>query len=203
MRNPCRPLPALTLALTLVVPLTLGGPALAGVFKCKGPDGTTIFQDSECGPGSQSLQTPKANTGPAVDLTQPFEKRFKTPEEKDRLSAALKIAGLEMGMRKGIEFCRTHAAAHVAGIEQVYSAWRQQHAVAINTADQLIEKYTTLRERVDGFSEVGALMEQSLQLRAGNDAARNTDNCKSAPVKLRSFLTNRHTDIYSAVGSAR
>ena len=199
MRSPCRPLPALVLAL----PLMVAGPALAGVFKCKGPDGTTIFQDSECGPASQSLQAPKAGTGPAVDLTQPFDKRFKTSEEKDRLMAALKIAGLDLGMSKGIEFCRTHAVAHVAGIEQVYNEWRQQHAVAIGTADRLIEKYTTTRERADSFSETGALLEQSLQLRAGNEAARNTDNCKSAPVKLRSFLTNRHTDIYSAVGSAR
>ena len=117
--------------------------------------------------------------------------------------AALKIAGIEVGMRKGIEFCRTHAAPHVAGIEQVYSEWRQQHAVAIDAADRLIERYTTMRERSDGFSEVGALLEQSLQLRAGNDAARNMDNCKSAPVKLRSFLANRHTDIYSVVGKAR
>ena len=59
MRSPCRPLPALVLAL----PLMVAGPALAGVFKCKGPDGTTIFQDSECGPASQSLQAPKAGTG--------------------------------------------------------------------------------------------------------------------------------------------
>jgi hypothetical protein len=199
MRSPCRPLPALVLAL----PLMVAGPALAGVFKCKGPDGTTIFQDSECGPGSQSLKAPNAGSRPAVDLTQPMDKRFKTPEEKERLQAALKISGLDQGMRKGIEFCRTRAAAHVAGIEQVYNEWRQQHAVAIGTADRLIEKYTTTRERADSFSETGALLEQSLQFRAGNEAARNTDNCKSAPVKLRSFLTNRHTDIYSAVGSAR
>ena len=199
MRSPCRPLPVLVLAL----PLMVAGPALAGVFKCKGPDGTTIFQDSECGPGSQSLKAPNAGSRPAVDLTQPMDKRFKTPEEKERLQAALKISGLDQGMRKGIEFCRTHAAAHVAGIEQVYNEWRQQHAVAIGTADRLIEKYATTRERADSFSETGALLEQSLQLRAGNEAARNTDNCKSAPVKLRSFLTNRHTDIYSAVGSDR
>lgn len=199
MRTLLRPAPALILAL----PLMLAGPALAGVFKCKGPGGAPVFQDSECGPGSQPLQAPKAGSGPAVDLTQPLEKRFKTPEEKDRLTAALKIAGLDLGMRKGIEFCKTHAAAHVAGIEQVYSGWRQQHVVAIGTADRLIEKYTTARERADGFSDIIALLEQSLQLRAGNDAARNTDNCKSAPVKLRSFLDNRHTDIYSAVGGAR
>lgn len=199
MRSPCRPLPVLVLAL----PLMVAGPALAGVFKCKGPDGTTIFQDSECGPGSQSLKAPNAGSRPAVDLTQPMDKRFKTPEEKERLQAALKISGLDQGMRKGIEFCRTHAAAHVAGIEQVYNEWRQQHAVAIGTADRLIEKYTTTRERADSFSETGALLEQSLQFRAGNEATRNTDNCKSAPVKLRSFLTNRHTDIYSAVGSDR
>lgn len=189
--------------LIIALSCVLGGTASADVYKCKGPDGATIFQDSECGPGSQSLQVPKASTGPAVDLTQPFEKRFKTPEEKDRLMAALKIAGLEVGMRKGIEFCKTHAAAEVNGIEQVYAEWRQQHAVAINAADRLIERYTTMRERSDGFNEVGALLDQSLQLRAGNDPARNADNCKSAPVKLRSFLANRHTDIYSVVGKAR
>ena len=199
MRSPFCPVPALVLA----IPLMLGGPALAAVFKCKAPDGATIFQDSECGPGSQPLQAPKAGNSPPVDLTQPLDKRFKTPEERDRLMAALKIAGLDLGMRKGIEFCKTHAAAHVAGIEQVYSEWRQQHAAAINTADRLIEKYTTTRERADGVSDIVALLEQSLQTRAGNDPARNTDNCKSAPVKLRSFLDNRHTDIYSAVGSGR
>lgn len=199
MRSRFRPVPVLILA----IPLMIAGPALAGVFKCKAPDGSTIFQDSECGPASQSPQAPKAGTGPVVDLTQPLEKRFKTSEEKGRLMAALKIAGLELGMRKGIEFCRTHAAEHVAGIEQIYSEWRQQHAVAIGTSERLIEKYTTTRERADGVSDVVALLEQSLQLRANNEAARNTDNCKSAPVKLRSFLSNRHTDIYSAVGSAR
>lgn len=199
MRSLFRPVPALVLALQLV----LGGPAIAGVFKCKGPDGTTVFQDSECGPGSQPLQAPKAGNSAPVDLTLPLDKRFKTPEEKDRLMAALKIAGLDLGMRKGIEFCKTHAATHVPGIEQVYSEWRQQHAVVIGTADRLIEKYTTTRERTDGVSDIVALLEQSLQTRAGNDAARNTDNCKSAPVKLRSFLNNRHTDIYSAVGSGR
>lgn len=199
MRSSFHPVPVLVLALQLV----LGGPAIAGVFKCKGPDGTTVFQDSECGPGSQPLQAPKAGNSAPVDLTQPLDKRFKTPEEKDRLMAALKIAGLDLGMRKGIEFCKTHAATHVAGIEQVYSEWRQQHAVVIGTADRLIEKYTTTRERTDGVSDIVALLEQSLQTRAGNDAARNTDNCKSAPVKLRSFLNNRHTDIYSAVGSGR
>lgn len=199
MRSPCRPLPALVLAL----PLMIAGPALAGVFKCKTPDGATIFQDSECGPASQSLKAPSAGNGPAVDLTQPLEKRFKTSEEKGRLMAALKIAGLELGMLKGIEFCRTHAAAHVAGIEQIHSEWRQQHAVAIGASERLIEKYTTTRERAEGVSDIVALLEQSLQLRASNEAARNMDNCKSAPVKLRSFLSNRHTDIYSAVGSAR
>jgi hypothetical protein len=199
MRSLFRPVPALVLALQLV----LGGPAIAGVFKCKGPDGTTVFQDSECGPGSQPLQAPKAGNSAPVDLTLPLDKRFKTPEEKDRLMAALKIAGLDLGMRKGIEFCKIHAATHVAGIEQVYSEWRQQHAVVIGTADRLIEKYTTTRERTDGVSDIVALLEHSLQTRAGNDAARNTDNCKSAPVKLRSFLNNRHTDIYSAVGSGR
>lgn len=199
MRSSFHPVPVLV----LVVQLLFGGPAIAGVFKCKGPDGTTVFQDSECGPGSQPLHAPKAGNSAPVDLTQPLDKRFKTPEEKDRLMAALKIAGLDLGMRKGIEFCKTHAATHVAGIEQVYSEWRQQHAVVIGTADRLIEKYTTTRERTDGVSDIVALLEQSLQTRAGNDAARNTDNCKSAPVKLRSFLNNRHTDIYSAVGSGR
>ncbi|MDQ7745385.1 hypothetical protein [Hydrogenophaga pseudoflava] len=199
MRSPCRLVPALIVAL----PLALTGPAFAGVFKCKGPEGTTIFQDSECGPASQSLQTPKGGSGPAVDLTQPMDKRFKTPEEKERLQAALKISGLDQGMRRGIEFCRTHAAAHVAGIEQVYNGWRQQHAVAISTSESLIEKYTTARERADSVGDIVGLLEQSLQLRAGNETARNTDNCKSAPVKLQSFLTNRHTDIYSTVGGSR
>ena len=200
----CRPAHVVqSLLVVLALSSTLGATASAGVFKCKGPNGALIFQDSECGPGSQSLQSPKSGTGPAVDLTQPFDKRFKTAEERDRLMAALKIAGLEVGMRKGIEFCRTHAAGHVAGIEQIYGEWRNQHTAAIDTSDRLIETYTTLRERTDGFNEIGALLDQSLQLRAGNDAARNTDNCKSAPVKLRSFLANRHTEIYSVVGKAR
>ena len=192
-----RPLAALALAAMLC------GTAQAGVYKCKGPTGATVFQDSECGPGSQSLAAPKADTGPAVDLTQPFEKRFKTPEDKDRVMAAMKIAGMELAMRKSIDFCKVRAAAHVADIEQVYSDWRKDHALAITASDQLIEKYTSMKERSDAFTEVGGMIDQSLNLRAGNDAARNIDNCKNAPAKLKSFLANRHTDAYSAVGKPR
>jgi hypothetical protein len=76
-------------------------------------------------------------------------------------------------------------------------------AMAITASDQLIEKYTSTRERVDGFTEVGNMLDQSLNLRSGNDATRNADNCKSAPAKLRSFLANRHTGAYSAVGKPR
>ncbi|MGM9428268.1 DUF4124 domain-containing protein [Hydrogenophaga sp. MI9] len=191
-----RPLAALALAVMLC------GSAHAGVFKCKGPTGATVFQDSECGPGSQSLVAPKTDA-PAVDLTQPLEKRFKTPEEKSRVMAAMKIAGMELAMRKSIDFCKTRAAEHVAGIEQVYDEWRKDHIMAITASDQLIEKYTSMKERSDAFTEVGNMLDQSLNLRAGNDVARNVDNCKSAPAKLKSFLANRHTDAYSAVGKPR
>ena len=199
MRSPFCPVPALVLA----IPLMLGGPALAAVFKCKAPDGATIFQDSECAPGSQSLQPAKSSAGPAVDLTQPFEKRFKTPEEKDRVMAALKIAGLEIGLRKTIEVCKVHGAAFASGGQQVYDDWRNQHASAIATSEKLIERYTTIRERSDGFTEIGGLLDQAVQLRAANDPGRSQENCKSAPVKIRSFLTHRNTEIYSVVNKAR
>ena len=192
-----RPLTALALAVLVC------GSAQGGVYKCKSPTGATVFQDSECGPGSQALAAPKAETGPAVDLTQPFEKRFKSPEEKDRVMAAMKIAGMELAMRKSIDFCKVRAAAQVADIEQVYSEWRKDHALAITASDQLIEKYTSMKERSDAFTEVGGMIDQSLNLRAGNDAARNVENCKNAPAKLKSFLANRHTDAYSAVGKPR
>lgn len=198
-RNPSVSLRLALLALALLV----SGTVQAGVYKCKGPNGTTVFQDSECGPGTQALAAPKVDTGPAVDLTQPFEKRFKTPEERDRVMAALKIAGMELAMRRSIEFCKTRAASHVAGIEQVYEQWRKDRAVAITASDQLIERYTSIKERSDGFSEVGNMLDQSLNLRAGNDPARNVDNCKSAPAKLKSFLANRHTEAYARVGKPR
>lgn len=189
------------LALALVVAAC--GTAQAGVYKCKGPAGDTVFQDSECAPGSQPLAAPKTDSGPTVDLTQPFEKRFKTPEEKARVMAALKIAGIELAMRKSIDFCKTRAAAQATGIEQIYDEWRKEHAMAVIASDQLIEKYTSARERVDGFSEVGDLLDQSLNLRTGSDPARQAEQCKNAPVKLKSFLANRHTDAYAAVGKPR
>lgn len=188
---------------TLAVVLLAAGAAQAGVYKCKGPNGATVFQDSECGPGTQSLATPKVDAGPTVDLTQPFEKRFKTPEERERVMAALKIAGIELAMRRSIEFCKTRAAEHATGIEQVYDQWRRERAVAIAASDQLIERYTSVKERSDGFSEVGGMLDQSLNLRAGNDPARSIDNCKSAPAKLKSFLANRHTEAYATVGKPR
>lgn len=186
----------------LALACTVSAPASARVFKCKGPDGTIVFQDSECAAGSQSMQSATA-AGPAVDLTQAFDKRFKTPEERERVMAALKIAGLELGLRKSIELCKTHGAAYATGIQQVYDEWRNQHAIAITTSDKLIERYTTARERSDGFGEVSGLLDQSIQLRAGNDTERSRENCKNAPVKIRSFLTHRNTEIYSVVNRAR
>lgn len=191
-----RPLMVLALALMAC------GTAQAGVYKCKGPTGATVFQDSECGPGSQSLAAPRTD-GPSVDLTQPFDKRFKTPEEKNRVLAALKISGMEQAMRRSIDFCKTRAAAHVAPIEQVYDEWRKEHALAITASEQLVEKYASVKERTDSANEVGSMLDQSLNLRAGNDPARNLDNCKSAPTKLKSFLDNRNTEAYSAVGKPR
>lgn len=189
--------------LTLAVALLFAGAAQAGVYKCQGPNGATVFQDSECGPGTQALAAPKPDAGPAVDLTQPFDKRFKTPEERDRVMAALKIAGMELAMRRSIEFCKTRAAEHAPAIEQVYDRWRKDRAAAITASDQLIERYTSVKERTEGFSEVSGMLDQSLNLRAGNDAARNVDNCRSAPAKLRSFLDNRHTEAYVTVGKPR
>jgi hypothetical protein len=189
--------------LALVLALLCTGAAHAGVFKCKGPNGTTLFQDSECGPGAQTLAAPKADSGPTVDLTLPFEKRFKTSQERDRVMAALKIAGLELAMRRSIEFCKVRAAGHTRGIEQLFEQWRNERASAITASDQLIERYTSIKERSDGFSEVATMLDQSLNLRVGNDAARNLENCKSAPSKLQSFLSNRHTEAYATVGKPR
>ena len=194
----CVPVRKLVLSLALV----LSSVAHAGVYKCKGADGATVFQDSECGPGAQSLAAPKADTGPAVDFTLPLEKRL-SPEEKSRLMAALKIAGMELAMRRSIEFCKSRSPETATGIEQIYSQWRKDRVMAITASDQLIERYTTVKERSDGFTTVGNLLDQSLNLRTGNDVARSLENCRNAPVKLKSFLANRHTDAYSLVGMPR
>lgn len=197
---------ATAISVRWLVPLSLVlamcSPAHAGVFRCKAAGGATVFQDSECLPGSETVQKPKADSGPAVDLTQPLEKRFKTPSEKVRLEAALKIIGLQLAMKSSVEHCQKYAAAPAAELQKVVDTWRNQHAIAIQTSDRLIERYTTLSERVDGYTELSELMGRTLSIQS-RDPARSASNCQAAPAKMQSFLSNRYTDIYAIVEKTR
>jgi hypothetical protein len=187
----------------LALGCALSGAAHAGVFRCKAADGTTVFQDSECLVGAVTLQKPKADTGPAVDLTQPLAQRFKNSTEKARLDAALKVVGLQIALRASVDHCQKYAAPHAGELQKVVDDWRNQHAISIQTSERLIDTYTTMAERMDGYTEIGDLMGRNLLTRATGDAARNAANCQAAPVKMRSFLANRYTDIYEAVGKDR
>jgi hypothetical protein len=187
----------------LVLVLGLCGTAQAGVFRCKTADGATVFQDSECLGGAETVQKPKADTGPAVDLTQPLAQRFKNSTEKARLDAALKVVGLQIALRSSVEHCQKYAAPHAAELQNVFGDWRNQHAIAIQTSERLIDKYTTMAERMEGYTEISELMGRNLLIRSTGDPARNAANCEAAPAKLRSFLANRYTDIYATVEKNR
>lgn len=187
------------LALTCAV----SGAAHAGVFRCKAPDGKTVFQDSACLPSAETVQKPKPDTGPAVDLTQPLAQRLKNPGDKERLEAALKVMGLQLALKAAVEHCQKFAAAQVGELQSVVDGWLQQHASTVQTAERLVGRFTTPAERVDGYAEIGDLMGRTLLTRAAGDAARNASNCQAAPAKMRSFLANRYTDVYAAVGKDR
>jgi hypothetical protein len=179
------------------------GAAHAGVFRCKAPDGTTVFQDSACLGSAETVQKPKVDAGPAVDLTQPLAQRLKTPGDKERLEAALKVMGLQLALKASLEHCQKFAPSQVGELQSVVDGWQQQHASTIQTAERVVNRYTAPAERADGYSEIGDLMGRTLLTRAAGDAARNASNCQAAPAKMRSFLTHRYTDVYTAVGKDR
>lgn len=200
MSRPVAPLRWLSGAALLCV---FSGAAHAGVFRCKAPDGTTVFQDSACVAGAETVQKPRTDAGPAVDFTLPLVQRIKNPADKDRLDAALKLIGLQLAMKASVEHCQKYAAPQVGELQSVVDGWLAQHAPTIQTAERLVGKFTTPAERVDGYSEIADLMGRTLLTRAAGDAARNASNCQAAPAKMRSFLANRYTDVYAAVGKDR
>lgn len=187
----------------LILGLALSCVAQAGVFRCKTSTGATVFQDSECQPGTESGQKPRSEAGEAVDLTQPLEKRFKTPGEKPRLEAAMKIIGLQIAIKATIEHCQKHAPTHAAELQSQFDAWRNQHAIAIQTSDKLVEKYTAMAERVTAYTEVGDLMQRALSIQNSMDPARSEANCQAAPTKMQSFLANRFANVYATVEKTR
>lgn len=180
----------------------MAGAASAGVFKCKGPDGTVIFQDSACGPNSQSLQQVKADTGPAVDLSLPLAQRLKNPLDKRRLDAAIKISGVQMGLRKSLEHCQRNAPDQAAALQSLLNNWRSERASAISASDRLIEKYLTVSERMEAFTKANEAL-ANIDLRASSDPAVNANNCKSAATKIRTLLDTRYTEVYAQVESGR
>lgn len=178
------------------------GVASAGVFKCKGPDGTLIFQDSACGPNTQSLQPTKADTGPAVDLSLPLAQRLKNPQDKRRLDAAIKISGVQMGLRKSLEHCQRNAPDQAAALQTLLNNWRSERASAISASERLIEKYLTMSERMDAFTQANEAL-ASIDMRASSDPAVNANNCKNAATKIRTLLDTRYADVYTQVESGR
>jgi hypothetical protein len=198
-----RPVASLRWLSCVALLCAVSGAAHAGVFRCKAPDGTTVFQDSACVAGAETVQKPNADAGPAVDLTLPLAQRLKNPGDKERLDAALKVIGLQLAMKASVEHCQKYAAPQVGELQSVVDGWASQHAPTIQTAERLVGKYTTPAERVDGYNEIADLMGRTLLTRASGDAARNASNCQAAPAKMRSFLANRYTDIYAAVGKDR
>ncbi|OOG79106.1 hypothetical protein B0E41_25080 [Hydrogenophaga sp. A37] len=180
----------------------MAGAAFAGVFKCKGPDGTVIFQDSACGPNTQSLQPAKADVGPAVNLSLPLAQRLKNPLDKRRLDAAIKISGMQMGLRKSLEHCQRNAPDQAAALQTLLNNWRSERASAISASERLIEKYLTMSERMDAFTKANEAL-SSIDLRASSDPAVNANNCKNAVTKIRTLLDTRYADVYAQVESGR
>jgi hypothetical protein len=180
----------------------MAGTASAGVFKCKGPDGTLIFQDSACGPNTQSLQPAKADAGPAVNLSLPLDQRIKNPQDKRRLEAAVKISGVQMGLRKSLEHCQRNAPDQAAALQNLLNNWRSERASAISASERLIEKYLTMSERMDAFTKANEAL-ANIDLRASSDPAVNANNCKNAAVKIRTLLDTRYADVYAQVESGR
>jgi hypothetical protein len=180
----------------------MAGAASAGVFKCKGPNGVLIFQDSACGPATQSLQPVKADNGPAVDLSLPMDQRIKNPLDKRRLDAAVKISGMQMGLRKSLEHCQRNAPDQAGLLQNLLNNWRSERASAISASDRLVEKYLTVSERQEAFVKANEAL-TNIDMRASSDPAVNANNCKNAATKLRALLDTRYADAYVQVESGR
>lgn len=180
----------------------MAGTASAGVFKCKGPNGVLIFQDSACSPTTPSQQPAKADHGPAVDLLLPLDQRIKNPLDKRRLDAAVKVSGAQMGLRKSLEHCQRNAPGQAAGLQNLLSTWRSERAAVIGTSERLLEKYLTASERADALAKFNEGLTH-IDLRASSDPAVNANNCKNAANKLRTLLDTGYTDVYAQVESGR
>ncbi len=196
-------LPTIKRAMVLALILTLSGGASANVFRCKLPNGTTVFQDVECKPEAEALRPPKTDTRSGVDFTLPLAQRIPNAAEKSKLDAAMTVAGLQRAMSLSLEHCEKHGAAHAGDINQVIQEWRQQRALALENSERLLARYTTATERAEGQKEIIDLMGRSLLTRDTQNVARNATNCMAAPAKLRSFLANRYTEVYAVIDKPR
>lgn len=61
-RRLSRPVRLCALCAAVLVPLAAASPAVAGVYKCVGPDGSTSYSDSPCAPNAEAV---KVQTGPS------------------------------------------------------------------------------------------------------------------------------------------
>lgn len=195
--------PRLRLALSAATFALFAGGAQAGIFKCKAPDGSLVIQDSECSSSTTPLHPPKANEGPAVNLSLPLSERVKTPWDKRRLEAAIKISGIQLGLRKSVEHCQRNAPEQAAGLQSLFNNWRSERASAIATSERVIEKYLTLSERMEAFTKAHDALTAGIEMRASSDPAVNANNCKNATTKLRNLLDTRYADVYTQVEATR
>lgn len=183
--------------------LWMTGAAHAAVFKCKGADGTLVFQDSPCGPSTQPLQPAAASDGPAVNRSLPLDQRVKNTYDKRRLDAAIHIAGLQSGVRKRLEHCQKHAPEQAPLLQSLLDGWRSERAAAIAASERLLDKYLTATERVDALAQFDNALSGTIELSANSDPAVNANNCKNAALKLRQFMDKRYASDYATVDGGR
>ncbi len=144
----------------------------------------------------------KVDNGPAVDLSLPLDQRIKSPLDKRRLDAAVKISGMQMGLRKSLEHCQRNAPDQASLLQNLLNNWRSERASTISASDRLIEKYLTVSERMDAFKKANEAL-PNIDMQASSDPAVNANNCKNAATKIRTLLDTRYADVYAQVESGR
>ena len=179
--------------------LSMTGAAHAAVFKCKGADGSLVFQDSPCGPSTQALQPAAASDGPPVNRSLPLDQRVKNPYDKRRLDAAIHIAGLQSGLRKRLEHCQKHAPEQAPLLQSLLDGWRDERAAAIAASERLLDRYLTATERADALSQFDSALSGTIELSINSDPAVNANNCKNAALKMRQFMDKRYASDYTTV----
>ena len=133
----------------------------------------------------------------------PLDQRVKNPLDKRRLDAAVKITGLQQGLRQSVEHCQRNAPEQTQGLQDLLNQWRSQRAPAISASERLVEKYLTLPERKEAYAKANELLGTAIDWRASSDPAVNANNCKNAVTKIRTLLDTRYADVYPQVESGR